>query len=39
MLLDVGLAVADSVVAAERTVLNPAFITTSLEEENAHEQA
>ncbi len=39
VLLAVDLAAANAVVAADRTVLNPGFVTTTLEEEGAYEQA
>ncbi|MFB6361479.1 MAG: hypothetical protein ABEH59_09190 [Halobacteriales archaeon] len=39
LLLAVDLAAANAVVAADRTVLNPGFVTTTLEEEGAYEQA
>ncbi|MFB6353729.1 MAG: hypothetical protein ABEJ92_06550 [Halobacteriales archaeon] len=38
-LLAVDLAAANALVAADRTVLNPGFVTTTLEEENAYSQA
>ncbi|MDZ7701754.1 MAG: hypothetical protein U5J98_06630 [Halobacteriales archaeon] len=39
VLLAVNLAAANALVAADRTVLNPGFVTTTLEEEGAYEQA
>lgn len=39
VLLALDLAAANAVVAADRTVLNPDFVTTTLEEEGAYEQA
>lgn len=39
VLLAVDLAAANALVAADRTVLNPGFVTTTLEEEGAYEQA
>lgn len=38
-LLAVDLAAANAVVAADRTLLNPDFVTITLEEENPYEQA
>lgn len=38
-LLAVDLAAANALVAADRTVLNPGFVTTTLEEENAYNEA